>query len=302
MKNEEKTIQELGRIIAGGYYDFQEVRKSLFNRVRDIVYRKTEGIGLNEELDEGQKKEKGDYSDNEIFKKMKELIDEDKLTNKEEEYITETMKKMKEMKKVEKSHEEMLERYLSTEKIWREWLKNLKGVGPVIGAGLIKHFGYCETYDTVSALWKNCGMTPKGAKGRTKGEKLEYDPKKKTFVWKIANFAITMQGLEPYKNIKDKEKKRQLRRMELKEEGREDEYDGSAPESKGHAEARAKRKAVKIFLSHYWVIGRQLKGLDTKPPYVHDKLKHDSYIEPPNIPEELKPFEPWEGYEEDIEL
>jgi len=81
--------------------------------------------------------------------------------------------------------------------------------------------------------------------------------------------------------------------MELAEEDREDEFKGSTPESKGHAENRAMRKSVKIFLSHYWVIGRQLKGLDTKPPYVHAKLKHDNYIEPPKVPEQLKPFEPF---------
>jgi len=291
--SDEKTIQELGRIVAGGYYDFQEVRKSLYNRVRDIVYRKSEGIGLNETLDEGQEKEKGNYSDEEVIEKIDELVENEMLEGQVAEYVKQMRERMKEIQKVENGYKDMLSSYLATEKIWREWLTKLKGIGPVIGAGLIKHFGYCENYDTVSSLWKHCGMTPQGAKGRTKGEKLEYDPRRKTFVWKIANFAITMQKLEPYNEVKKKEKERQLRRMELKEEGQKEEYNGSAPESRGHAEARAKRKAVKIFLSHYWVIARQLKGLDTKPPYVHDKLKHENYIKPPEIPIELKPFKPW---------
>ncbi|MFB6089036.1 MAG: hypothetical protein ABEK36_04620 [Candidatus Aenigmatarchaeota archaeon] len=292
-ENQKKTIQELGRIVAGGYYDFQEVRKSLFNRVRDIVYRKSEGIGLNETLDEGQEKEKGNYSDDELFDKAEELIEEGKIKGREKEYVEEFMKRMKEMQSLENGYKSMLESYLATEEIWTKWLQYLSGIGPVIGAGLVKYFGYCENYDTVSGLWKHCGMTPNGAKGRTKGEKLEYDPRRKTFVWKIANFAIRMQKLEPYTEVKKNEKEKQLRRMELKEEGKEDEYNGSAPESKGHAEARAMRKAVKIFLSHYWCISRQLKGLDTKPPYVHDKLKHDNYIKPPKVPQKLQPFEPY---------
>lgn len=72
----------------------------------------------------------------------------------------------------------------------------------------------------------------------------------------------------------------------------EEEKKPTPPWSRGHAENRAVRKAVKIFLQHYWVITRQLKGLSTEPTYPQHILKHDGYIEPPNVPEVLKPFDP----------
>jgi hypothetical protein len=40
------------------------------------------------------------------------------------------------------------------------------------------------------------------------------------------------------------------------------------------------------------VIDRQLHGLSTEPLYVHDKLKHNTYIKPLCIPEQLLPFTP----------
>jgi hypothetical protein len=44
--------------------------------------------------------------------------------------------------------------------------------------------------------------------------------------------------------------------------------------AKGHANAAATRKMVKVFLSHLWNQWRELEGLSTRPPYVIDKLGH----------------------------
>jgi hypothetical protein len=56
---------------------------------------------------------------------------------------------------------------------------------------------------------------------------------------------------------------------------------------KGIAHRRAKRKAVKLFISHVWEISRRLAGLPIRRAYVIEKLGHSSVIEPPhaeNIP------------------
>ena len=40
------------------------------------------------------------------------------------------------------------------------------------------------------------------------------------------------------------------------------------------------RKMVKIFLQHYWLKCREIKGLPTGKPYAIDKLDHTTFIEP----------------------
>jgi hypothetical protein len=47
----------------------------------------------------------------------------------------------------------------------------------------------------------------------------------------------------------------------------------------GHLHSRAKRRAVKIFLSHYWTKGREAAGLPIRLPYPIGVLNHDGMIE-----------------------
>lgn len=53
---------------------------------------------------------------------------------------------------------------------------------------------------------------------------------------------------------------------------------GALPD--GHVHARAKRYAVKLFLAHYWEIGRELAGLPVVLPYPIAHLGHAHKIEP----------------------
>jgi hypothetical protein len=43
----------------------------------------------------------------------------------------------------------------------------------------------------------------------------------------------------------------------------------------------ARRKMVKIFLSHLWATWRKMEGLTVTKPYVFSVLGHSDYIEPP---------------------
>lgn len=52
------------------------------------------------------------------------------------------------------------------------------------------------------------------------------------------------------------------------------------PGSRGHADMRARRRVIKIFLSHVWLKGRLSLGLEARPPYVLEH-GHQTYIDPP---------------------
>lgn len=51
-----------------------------------------------------------------------------------------------------------------------------------------------------------------------------------------------------------------------------------------HIHARAKRYAVKLFLSHMWQVGREIEGLPVGTPYPIVHLGHVHVIPPPNWP------------------
>ena len=72
---------ELGRIAVGGYYDYQEIRISQRNRIRDIIRRKIEGIPLDKPE---EKKEDKDflkrYSDEKLGYYLNVLVRRGEIT------------------------------------------------------------------------------------------------------------------------------------------------------------------------------------------------------------------------------
>jgi len=115
-----------------------------------------------------------------------------------------------------------------------------------------------------------CGKKGIGSKPK-RGRSVDYNPKFKTLAWKIADSFIK-QRTPYYRAIYDLEKARQVKLMELKAE--------NAPETLLHAERRARRKMVKLFLAHYWYVARSIKGMPTDQPYVAEKLGHKKIIVP----------------------
>ena len=63
-------IIELGRIATEGYYDYQEIRITQNNRIRDIIRRKLEGIPMDKP--EEKKEEWVEFK----FRKEEELAEE----------------------------------------------------------------------------------------------------------------------------------------------------------------------------------------------------------------------------------
>ncbi len=174
----------------------------------------------------------------------------------------------KELLKVEKDLKKRMEWHLSGVGIY-VWLNSIKGIGPVLAGGLIAYIQDIERFDTVSKLWKYGGWAvyPDGTiQRRKKGEKLDYNPKLKQICWKIG---------ESFVKIGDFYRERY-------EEYRADEDENHPDLSKGHRYARAKRRTVKLFLSHLWEKWRELEGLETGEPYAIEHMdEHTHKIEPP---------------------
>lgn len=144
-------------------------------------------------------------------------------------------------------------------------------------------------FDTVSKYWAWWGLDVRDghAPKRVKGENIDWNPKMRTLSWKIAK-QFVIQG-ERYRMIYDAEKLRLT--AERIGEGGEQYCPHLAecqarlkkrvkPACKGHIDAMAKRKAVKLFLSHLYVKWRELEGLPVRPPYVIEKMGHTTIQEP----------------------
>jgi hypothetical protein len=178
-----------------------------------------------------------------------------------------------------------------------KWAYSQVGIGPVIAAGLAAHVDVTKA-DTVSAVWKFAGLAP-GFDRRVKGTKLPYNGRLKVLCWKAGDSFVKVSGKEGatygklYSEFKAEEirkneaglyKEAAARELATKRFKQEDSLTKQRLKegklSDAHLHARAKRKAVKLFLSHYYVIGRKARGLVVRPPYSKTNLGHDGIIEP----------------------
>jgi len=304
-ETKQKMKALLGRIIAGSFYDHQEVRITEFNRIRDIIRRKLEGIplvGSVEKKKEDEEKFKEKFVDKLIPKYLEKLKLEGKLTQEEKSCIERILEVQKNAEKYEKEYEKLMMEFVESEIIYKKFLEKIKGISAILSANLIKEFGYCENAQYISSLWKYCGMHVNDGQApvRKKGEKLEFDARLRTMVWKISD-SFVKQRTPFYRKIYDKEKKKQVKMLDGFLEGlskedlkkfnklKKEKSDGTkrkkmrdfvskvdpkAPVSLMNAELRARRKMVKIFLAHYWQACKELTNQKIDDPYVKGKLKH----------------------------
>ena len=195
---------------------------------------------------------------------------------------------------LERSIAAVLDRYSKGQPLGR-WARAQLGIGPVLSAGLLAHINLDKT-PTVSALWAFAGLDP--TKKWEKGEKRPWNASLKTLCWKIGESFVKVSGKEKslYGRLwKERKEQEEARNAEGKFKEQADagaKRVGKTTEAyghyikgvlpPGHIHARAKRWAVKIFLSHYWERGMQLAGKEGYPkPYVFDILGHKGYIPVP---------------------
>lgn len=266
--------REVGRVLALGYVDHQQIRISEMNRIRDIIRKRNEGIAFDqvEKKKEESDKYSKEYTDEKLVSTISRMQKEGKLNTEETEYINKVMEMLQAAAKEEVKYKALLKQYIESEPIYTEFLQYIKGCGEIITANLIKNFGYCEKYRYVSSLWSHVGFGVVDGKAPKlqKGQKLNFNPKFRTFCWRIGDSFIK-QRTPVYRQIYDGEKSRQLQLLKNKAP--------KAPASLMHADLRARRKMVKIFLEHYWVKSRKLQGLEVTKPWPHERAGHKSYID-----------------------
>lgn len=143
------------------------------------------------------------------------------------------------------------------------------------------------TFSTVSRYWAWWGLhvVDGHAAKRKRGQEINWNPKMRTLSWKIGK-QFVRQGLG-YRSIYDREKDRLTElRMPL---GKCPQYEEckaklkkrKEPACKGHIHNMAKRKTVKLFLSHLWERWRRLEGLPVRGPYAIEKMGHTTKEDTP---------------------
>jgi hypothetical protein len=177
-----------------------------------------------------------------------------------------------------------------------KWAYDQIGIGPILAAGLAAHIDPVKAVSP-SAVWKFAGLAP-GFDRKTKGEKLPYNSRLKVLCWKVGESFVKVSGKEGatygklYAQFKADEvsrnenglyveqAKRELANKKFKTDNATKKRLLEGKLSDAHLHARAKRRAVKIFLVHYWQKGRSAQGLDVRGPYVETVLGHDGIIGP----------------------
>lgn len=180
-----------------------------------------------------------------------------------------------------------------------KWAKSITGIGPVISAGLLAHIDITKA-PTVGHIWSFAGLNPTTVWG--KGEKRPWNTPLKTLCWKIGESFVKVSGHEKdiYGKVYLARKAEEIARNEsgaLADQaaaklattkiGKNTEAFAHYSEGKlppAHLHARAKRYAVKLFLSH-WHHAAYLAeyGVDPPKPYIIEHGGHVHFVQPPNL-------------------
>jgi hypothetical protein len=178
------------------------------------------------------------------------------------------------------------------------WARSNLGIGPVIAAGLLAYIDIDKT-PSVSSLWSFAGLNP--TQKWEKGEKRPWNAGLRVLQWKIGESFVKVSGNENafYGRLYAEKKISEVAKNEnkafadqaarvLSEKKIGKTTDAYKAYSQGllppaHVHARAKRYAVKLFLSHYWQVAYEAKHGSRAPrAYAFAHLEHVHEIPPPN--------------------
>lgn len=181
---------------------------------------------------------------------------------------------LKEFMKTMESGEDQLRKIVTEEAekqpIYSEWLLKVKGIGPILAAGLVVTLGDVTRFNYRSGLYAYCGYAVDdtgGIQKDTKGQQSAWNHNVKPLMFVLVG--NLMKAHSPvYSDLYYQEKEKQM----------------AVLDNKNHAHKRAIRRVAKLFLSHFWQVSRELAGLPTNSPYIiaHSEGKHNVLIEPPN--------------------
>ncbi len=171
------------------------------------------------------------------------------------------------------------------------------GVGPIISAGLLAHIDIRRA-PTVGHIWSFAGLNPSAV--WNKGKKRPWNASLKTLCWKAGDSFVKLSGREDafygqvYKQRKEYEiarndrggnEEQAKRYLTEKKWGKDTEgykayIEGKLPA--GQLDARARRYAVKLFLSHlHWRWYEEEFEQAPPKPYILEHGGHVHCIEPP---------------------
>lgn len=232
--------------------------------------------------------------------RLYQLLGKDKLQDARYVGLTSTFKQLKQLEKGVSDHIKWQVKELP---IWENWLKDVKGIGHILTGGLFawicgqQHTDEClkkrekyfakkkkgakkrkerfeckcpimgiARFPYVSSLWKYCGLDVVDGKAprRAKGQKITWNPRMRTLCWKIGESFVKTHGFY----------------RDQYEEFREQEDTKHPKLSKLHRFNRAKRKTVKLFLSHFFATWYRIEGLEAPKPYAIAVLEHKHEIKP----------------------
>ena len=189
-----------------------------------------------------------------------------------------------------------LEAYVKTKPVGL-WLLSLYGIGPVISAGLLAHIDITKA-PTVGHIWNFAGLNP-DVKWE-KGKKRPFNAALKTLCWKAGQSFMKFskkdecfygklyrerKALEVERNESLSFKEQAVRILQEKSIGKTtDAYKaysvGKLPAAQ--IDARARRWAVKMFLSHlHEKMYEDHYGGRPPKPFAIEHLGHAHYIAPP---------------------
>jgi len=175
-----------------------------------------------------------------------------------------------------------------------KWCKGILGIGPVIAAGLFAHIDIAKAKSAAS-IWRFAGLDP--TQTWEKGKSRPWNADLKGLCWNIGECFVKVSG-NPKSLYGRLYKERKAAEVKLNDEGafREQvtkalarrKYGQSTEVYKAHAagklpkahiHARAKRYAVKMFLSHYWeALYFFTYHKEAPPPYIIVFGGHKDYI------------------------
>lgn len=175
------------------------------------------------------------------------------------------------------------------------WMREVYGIGPVLSAGLLAHIDI-EKAPTAGHIWSFAGLDP--LKTWDKGQKRPWNATLKTLCWKIGQSFMKFSGQENcyYGRIYKERKAFELQRNEsgvnaelaatlVSKFAKTTEAHGHLSGGKlppAQIDARARRYAVKLFLSHMqgeWY--RRHFGVEPPLPYPIAILGHAHMIKSP---------------------
>lgn len=190
-----------------------------------------------------------------------------------------------------------LAKYVESDPVGR-WCLSIHGIGPVITAGFLSRL---EIRPTAGAWWRYCGLDP--SVEWKKGQKCPWNMHLRKLCYLAGESFVKTSGSEKsyygkiYQQRKAQETEKNergefaeqaARQLATRRYGKDTEAykelsSGRLPKAQIHA--RARRYAVKIFLSHlHHVMYETEHGTPPPKPYAIDILSHAHYVGPPNWP------------------